>query len=285
MIYKKINFPGFNFSFQKTRDKYIGIIRNIDRNRTKIRTYPEAFNLCYILSLDEEFNVLSNYLLDENKNLINRFVNYTEGLEDARFVDEKSFLCVSLDTNPNFHTEMIYVEFCDIEQKIHRVVRLYLEGQENRNQKNWLYLKKENNKLELLFSSYPIQIISVDLSSGKGNVLKSYPNPLLHLEDGEELHGGSSVFLKNENKYLFVIRKIKKHKFICNYWMLLDENYDFIALSESFLFEEKIEISYQMCMTLYVEDKLLYTSVSINDEFVNIYKFNLHDILSNLIYI
>jgi len=39
---------------------------------------------------------------------------------------------------------------------------------------------------------------------------------------------------------------------------------------------------YQMCMSLHVEEDLLYSAVSINDSFVNIYKFNINAIINNL---
>ena len=38
--------------------------------------------------------------------------------------------------------------------------------------------------------------------------------------------------------------------------------------------------SYQMNMSLNIENDLLYAAVSINDSFINIYKYNIDDILS-----
>ena len=282
---KTIDFPGFNFSFKKSqKDIYIGMIRQNDTSREKTAAYPEAFNLTYILELDSQFNIISSYLLNENLDLCPRYTNFTSGIEDARILDDNSFLCVSLDTNPYWKTEMVYSEFSNEEKKITKMLRLYLEGEEFRNQKNWLFFKKVENTMHLLYLYNPIQIISVDLVTGKSTILKSYIKENIDINSNEcEFHGGSSVYLEKTNKYLVTIRKIVNHKFINNYWLLFDENYELCGISSPFLFEvNNVEISYQMCMSLHIEEDLLYTAVSINDSFVNIYKFNINDIINNL---
>lgn len=285
-IIKRIDFNGYNFSFKKYKDGYIGTIRQSQpapQNRANI--YPECLNSTYIIELDSSFNILSNYLLDENIDLLPRYMNYCSGIEDSRLIDDKSLLCVSLDTNPNFRVEMAYVEFSNDTKKITNIIRLFIEGKENINQKNWLYLKKDNNFMYLLYFYNPIQIVSVDLETGKGTIIKSYnkPNIELNSTDGE-FHGGASLYLEKNNKYLVSIRKVINHKFICNYWLLFDTDYELQGISEGFIFEvqDNIVSGYQMNMSLNIENDLLYASVSINDSFVNIYKYNINDVLSKI---
>jgi hypothetical protein len=284
-IFKKIDFPGFNFSFKKTKkDTYIGTIRQVDYFREKPSQYPEVFNLTYILELDSEFNVISNYLLNENLDLLPKYTNYTSGIEDTRLLDNNTFICVSLYTNPNWKTEMVYCELSHEEKTITKMVRMHLEEEPYRNQKNWLFLNKVDNVIHLLYLYNPIQIISVDLLTGKGTIIKSYVKENIDINSNEyELHGGASVYLEKMNKYLVTIRKIKDHRFIDNYWLLFDEKYELVGISKPFIFEViDVEINYQMCMSLHIENDLLYAAVSINDNFVNIYKFNIDDIIQNL---
>jgi hypothetical protein len=285
-IFKTIEFKGFNFSFKKHKNGYIGTIRqSIQAPKDRPSLYPECLNSTHIIELDSDFNILSSYLLDENKQLLPRYTNYCTGIEDSRLIDDKSLLCVSLDTNSNFKTEMTYVEFSNEEQKITKITRLYIEDKQGINQKNWLYLKKENDIMYLLYFYNPIQIVSLDLATGKGCIIKSYTkeNIELNCNDGE-FHGGACLYLEKTNKYLVSIRKITNHKFVSNYWLLFNDEYELEGISDSFIFEikEDIEIGYQMNMSLHIENELLYAAVSINDTFVNIYKFNIDDVLSKI---
>lgn len=286
-LHKKINFPGYNVSFKKTENGYIGTIRQTD-NAFKSAGYPECRNLTYILKLDNDFNVTSNYLLNENSDLLPRFMNWSCGLEDARLLDEKSLLCVSVDTNPYWKTEMAYVEFSNEEQKITKFVRFYLDGEEGiiKNEKNWLFLNKNHDNMHLLYSYDPIQIISVDLNSGKGTIVKSYNKNNLKFSS----HGGCCIFIKKINKYLVTIRNYIKNenghdKYNNNSWLLFDNEYELCGISQPFLFETIEQFShtpYQMCMSLHLENDILYSVVSVDDKFVNIHKFNIDEILNNI---
>jgi hypothetical protein len=180
---------------------------------------------------------------------------------------------------------MAYVEFSNEEQKITKITRLYIEDKQGVNQKNWLYLKRKNDIMYLLYFYNPIQIVSVDLLTGKGSIVKSYTkeNTQLNCNDGE-FHGGACLYLEKFNKYLVSIRKITKHKFVSNYWLLFNHEYELEGISDSFIFElkEGTESNYQMNMSLHIECDLLYAAVSISDAFVNIYKFNIDDVLSKI---
>jgi len=284
-IFKRIEFKGINLSFKKYKNGYIGTIRqSIQAPKNRESLYPECLNSTYIIELDSNFNVLSSYLLDENKQLLPRYTNYSDGIEDSRLIDDKSLLCVSLDTNPYFKTEMAYVEFSNEEQKITKITRLYIENKQGINEKNWLYLKREKDIMYLLYFYNPIQIVSVDLVTGKGSIIKSYTkeNTELNCNDGE-FHGGACLYLEKTNKYLVSIRKITNHTFVSNYWLLFNDEYQLEGISDSFIFEIKESGGiYQMNMSLHIENDLLYAAVSINDTFVNIYKFNIDDVLSKI---
>jgi hypothetical protein len=285
-IIRKLDFPGYNFSFKKTENGYIGTIRK--QTHGERCNYPECHNSTYILHLNNDFNIISNYLLNENTELLPRFVNWSAGLEDARLLDDKSALCVSLDTNPHWKTEMAYFEFSNEEKKITKFVRFHVDGEEGmiKNEKNWLFLNKTDDKMNLLYSYDPIQIISVDLNTGMGTIIKSYNKNNIKFNS----HGGSCVFINKINKYLVTIRNYTKNekgndKYSNNYWLLFDHEYELCGISQPFVFETIEQFSdtpYQMCMTLYIENDILYSAVSIQDSFVNIYKFNIDEILHNI---
>jgi hypothetical protein len=240
--------------------------------------------------MDKNFNILSNYLLNENINLLPRFQNWTTGIEDAKLIDDSSLICVSVDTNPYWKTEVAYVEFSYEEKEIKKIVRFYVDGEDGRikNEKNWLFLNRNNDEMHLLYSYNPIQIISVDLNTGKGKIIKSYNKNNISLN----CHGGYCIFINKLNKYLVCVRNYNRNekgqdKFINNYWLLFDKEYELCGLSKPFIFELEKEYNpedppYQMCMKLHIENDILYSAVSIDDAFINIYKFNINDIINNI---
>ena len=96
----KINHDGFNLSCVSfENEQYIATIRQ--QVQTERNIYPECYNKCFILKLDSSFNILSSQLLDENIQGT-RFVSWSKGLEDCRLIDNKTLLCNSLDTNPEW---------------------------------------------------------------------------------------------------------------------------------------------------------------------------------------
>jgi len=279
-LIRKIDFKGYSFSFKPFKNGYIGSIRQSFCN-------PDCYNSAYILQLDKNFNVLSSYLLNENVNLLPRFQNWSRGIEDSRLLDDKSLLCVSVDTNPHWKTEMAYVEFSNEEQIITKIVRLYVDGENGivKNEKNWLFLNKTDDTMHLLYSYNPFQIISVDLNTGKGTIIKSYNKNNINLNS----HGGYCIYINEINKYLVIVRNFVKNKnnhdeFINSSWLLFDDEYELCGISKPFLFEpDEVNLhGYQMCMSLHLENEILYSAVTINESIVNIYELNINEVLNSI---
>ena len=281
--FKTIDFPiGFNFSFiQSTIDenKFIGSIRVV----TSIpgRTYPECISDTYILEFDKEFNIISSYKLDQELEGIPKYKAYSAGFEDCRLISDNSFFCTSLDTNPYWKPEMLYVEFSATEKQVTVIKKLYFENQEPQVEKNWVILKKNNNIFECLYWCNPLQIISVDINTGITKIIKEYNIPNI-IERNR--HGGCSIWLETEKKYLIIVRnfnKDNKYAYESSSWILLDEKYDFCGISEPFTFLEII--TYDLCLSLHLDNNILYAALTFGEKTMCIYKCHLNKILDKIL--
>jgi len=270
----KINHEGFNLSCVSfENEQYIATIRQ--QVQTERNIYPECYNKCFILKLDSSFNVLSSQLLDENIQG-NRFVSWSKGLEDCRLIDNKTLLCNSLDTNPAWKSEVCYAEFENY--KISKLVPLYIDGEQYvRPEKNWLLLKKEGNIFYFFYWYNPFQILSVDMSTGKGVKILSYDVPGLSLNS----HGGACIYLEKEGKYLVLIRNFGCKYFENNKWLLLDEDFYLKGISDNFTFKNN-DYNCEFCTSLILKNNILHIFVSINDAEIFVYTIELNDILSNI---
>jgi hypothetical protein len=289
----KINHEGFNLSCVPFENEFICTIR---KNRHKSDMLPEeliylpdkidCYNKCFILKLDSSFNVLSSNLLDENTGRI-RFISWSTGIEDSRLIDSNSFVCVSLDTNTEWKPEVCYVEFDNY--KLSKLLPLYIEGKQyTKPEKNWLLLKKEGNIFYFLYWYNPFQIISVDMTTGKGNIILSYDIPGISLSS----HGGACIYLEKEKKYLVLARNMRdygwKTIFQNNSWLLLDEDFYLKGISDTFNFIEKPvneymdNTFYESCQSLILKNDILHMFVSISEKDVYVYTIELNDILNSI---
>jgi hypothetical protein len=275
--YKKVLFDcnGYNMScfFNSQKNEYIATIRET----TDQTYYPETINKTKILYLNENFDIKSSCYLNENISI--KHLSYSEGIEDCRLINEKSLLCTALHTNAHWKPEMCYVEFENNE--ITKLKQLYIEGQQyTKIEKNWLFLKKQDNYIFCLYYYNPFQIISIDTDTGKGTIIKEYNVPGVQLKS----HGAASVYLKHCNKYLVAIRNISNHKFEGNHFLVFSDEYDLLAISDNFYFSDTKD-SYQMCMSLILKNNedncepIINAFVSVNDKDCYIYEFKLNDIL------
>jgi len=283
MIKKIIDHPGFSVSAFPLENGYLVTMRQQNLKKRIIGVYPECLNETSILHLDNDFNLLSVNILNEERVGIPIFRSYTKGVEDCRLIDEGSFLCSSLDTNEHWKPEVCYCEFSN--NKITKLLKLFIDGEQyTRIEKNWLFLKRENNNLLLLYWYNPFKIVSVDLDSGCGKIVKEYSIPNLNLN----AHGGACIYLEAEDKYLVVIRNfvVNSYKFRNNQWLLLDNNFMLIGISNEFIFPVNSEFNYQMCMSLIIKSsenkRLLYAIVSIDETNNYIYEYDLNNVLNDI---
>ena len=68
-------------------------------------------------------------------------------------------------------------------------------------------------------------------------------------------------------------------------WLLLNEQYKMVGMSTGFLFSEPVDTKprYEMCMSLLEKNGKLYATVSLDDEEIYVYEFDLNMILDNCI--
>lgn len=282
---KKIEYEGYNLSCVKTKStsrEYISTIRQ--STYPKNGNYPECINRTIILYLDENFNIKESKILDETiDETINnkKYISYSEGIEDCRLIDESSLLCTVLHTNPYWKPEVCYIEFKN--NKITKQINLYIEGEQyTKIEKNWLFLKKSEDlsQIYVLYWYNPIKIGLIDINTGKGSIIKSYEMP--NNNQSNSPHGGASIYLESQNQYLVTIRNYENKKYKDNSWLLFDEEFNLLGKSDGFIFPVDYEISYQMCMSLILEEKNLYAFVTINELEVIIYSYDLNDVLNKI---
>jgi hypothetical protein len=152
-------------------------------------------------------------------------------------------------------------------------------------EKNWLVLNANQhtseNILFMLYSYEPFRIMSVNISTGDCQVV--HFQKVFHL-DNCEIHGGASIYLENERKYLVLVRILNEHVYIFSMWILLNEQYKVNGVSKTFTFSSRIQDDVplcEMCMSLVEKKGFLYASVSINNEEIYVYEFYLKDIIQN----
>uniref|UniRef100_A0A6C0B1A2 Uncharacterized protein n=1 Tax=viral metagenome TaxID=1070528 RepID=A0A6C0B1A2_9ZZZZ len=301
---KKIDFYGFNLScLQKSNGKgYIATIRQCinsgdcgvkliepakdadksewDAYRTATSlAYPQTINKTFYLDLNNNFDVIIARELFETN--IPVYSSFSKGIEDCRLIDEKSLLCVCLSSNPNWKSEMCYAEF--EENKIKRLQQLYIEEEQySKNEKNWLFLKKQDdNHIICLYHYNPLKVISVNIHTGKSKVIKEYTIKDKKLTS----HGGACVYLDKINKYLVTIRNVSYGKFFGNQFLLLNDLFELEGISEVFNFPN-CEGLYQMCMSLIINkndknQEVVHAFVGVDNRTCFIYEGLLDDILTN----
>jgi hypothetical protein len=282
---KRISYEGYNMAMIQEGDGFLATMRRVRGRGPGESFYPELFNTTHVLTLDADFNVKDTYALDEKVDWgQQKHVSFCDGMEDCRFIDNRSLICVAHGTNPNWITKTAYAEFSHEEKRLTRFVPLRVKGRDMETEKNWLFLRKvDENRLHFLHWYSPFQVIELDLTTGNAEVIKSYQKEGIQLNS----HGGSCLFLEEEQKYLVTVRHYKDRKYVNNTWLLFDTNYDLCGMSEGFLFDVSTEIStvptYQMVMSLIRKDGFLYASVSTDDSIVMIYKMDLAKVLESIV--
>ena len=268
----QIPYDGTCFSCVSHENEYIATIRQHTQGERNV--YPECYNKCFILKLDSSFNILSSNLLDESIK-VETFQSYSKGIEDSRLLDNKSMTAVSLDTNPNWKPEMCYIEFENF--KITKLIKMYIDGEQyTKIEKNWVYLKRNENIVYFLYWYNPFQIISVDILTGKGNKILSYDIPGLSLN----AHGGSCVYLENEKKYLVLIRNFEGYSYINSTWLLFDEDFYLKGISDNFRFSNNPGLEF--CISFIMKNNILHICISINEAKIFIYTIELNEILNSI---
>ena len=150
-----------------------------------------------------------------------------------------------------------------------------------RPEKNWLLLKKDKNIFYFLYWYNPFQVLSVDISTGKGVKILSYDVPGLSLNS----HGGACIYLEKEEKYLVLIRNFEGRAYKNNCWLLLDKEFYLKGISDNFTFVNNYNNDYpiyEFFTNLILKNNILHIFVSINDAEIIVYTIELNDILGNI---
>ena len=277
---KKLDIPGFNACIIQNDNGYMGLTRVCNYHSQK-GVYPEATNKIFIFFLNNDFETMGSYELEDKTNRT-LYKNWTQGIEDPRLLSPNTFTAVTCDTNDRWKTEMSLVTF-DLESRIiTNILPLFMNGTQHLTQKNWLYLKKYSDDLsDYLYSSFPFTVIRVNSTTGQGYILKEVNTPDTNIVS----HNGA--ILKINDTYLLTVRVKSGHDYHYSLWVKLSSDYDLIGVSKPFRFLNDEHINqdgtfkaagYEMCMSLHLENNELIVCVSVEDRDIYIQKYDLDDI-------
>lgn len=289
---KKLLVDGFNATIRRKNDSegWEGISRVQERPEEGSRVWK---NKLIYFTTDEDFNIEDSSLLVDRTTRV-RHLSYTEGCEDPRLLDSNKALTVTLDTNNRWKPEISLIEFDSKSSIISSIKPLEVDGiSVNSIQKNWIPLKVSGSgtmspKLILLHQSFPFRIISVDMKTGKGSIIKEYTTPLD--STGIVAHNGAALQLV-DGKWLVTVRIKNGYKYKHSLWLLLDEEYNLIKYSEPFVFRKLCSdgspVSYEMCMSMqhdkHESDNVIVCSVGLSDTHSEIFKYKINVILDLLV--
>uniref|UniRef100_A0A6C0HIH8 Uncharacterized protein n=1 Tax=viral metagenome TaxID=1070528 RepID=A0A6C0HIH8_9ZZZZ len=283
----KIGFEGFNMSIivhPTNSSHYLASIRQVETFDHK--AYPQTYNRNFILELDHLFQVVSSKeMTEETKRKYNR--SYSIGCEDCRLISGSRMTAVTLDTNGEWVPEMSLCDYNYETGEIKKIQPLHFGDEQNEEktaEKNWLVLKnlERNGSIHLIHSYDPLRIVSVDVHTGYSSLVSM--KRVFHVE-GCEIHGGACIFLSRKKQYLIAVRVVQNHEYKFSHWLLLNELYTFLGISDRFFFEPYSPKKYEMCMSLTEDEseKKLFAAVSINDKEVYVYEYLIDDILGMIL--
>ena len=280
----KIDFEGFNMSMLPHPERpthFLATIRQVEHYSHE--SYPQAYNRTFLLELDSLFRVVEANEMKEVATSRKIHRSYSIGLEDCRLINEHFMTAVTLDTNDDWLPEMSLCNITHQNGEITKVQPLHFGGDEDEKfaEKNWLVLKymERNGSIHLIHSYDPLRIVSVDINNGYSSLISM--KRIFHL-NGCEIHGGACIYLSHKKQYLVAVRVVQHHKYMFSHWILLNDLYTYVGISERFYFEPYTEKKYEMCMSLTLNEtnKKLFASVSIDDTDVYVYEYMLEDILN-----
>ena len=275
---------GFNMSMIEHPDhpnEYLATIR--DKFNTTEYEYPTIENIVYLVRLDSSFQVVESKKLEEPPR--KRYESFTTGLEDCRLMEDGSTMTgVLLDNSEHWVPEMCLCNFDRVSHKINKIIvfNTNTNNDEPKPEKNWLVLNRNSTKLFMLYSYDPLRVMSVDIETGDSHLV--HFQKIFNLENCE-VHGGGLIYLESERVYLVTVRVVNNSNYMFSMWLLLNEQYKMVGMSTGFLFSEPVDTKprYEMCMSLLEKNGKLYATVSLDDEEIYVYEFDLNMILNNCV--
>lgn len=284
----KIDFEGFNMSMiihPERPTHFLATIRQVEQFDHD--AYPQTYNRTFLLELDSLFRVVDGKDMKEVKQSNRKHHrSYSIGCEDCRLINNHFMTAVTLDTNDEWVPEM---SLCNIDHHTGEIVKVQplhfgsLDDEKNA-EKNWLVLKylERNGSIHLIHSYDPLRIVSVDITTGHSSLISM--KRIFHL-NGCEIHGGACIYISHKKQYLVAVRVVQNHEYMFSHWILLNDLYTFVGISDRFFFENYTKGNYEMCMSLTMNEneRNIYASVSLNDETVYVYDYLLEDILNSIV--
>ena len=258
-------------------EEYIGTLRKFNKDFVKTSNYPEIDNQLYFCKFDKDFNLISLNLVNDISNRLT-YMNYTKGIEDARIFEPQYLSGTTLDTNDYWVTDISLIKLDNDFKNIISVIPCKIN---NLNcGKNWVFIKRNNDKLVFLFKTSPLMLVEIDPNTGLTEIIKNITIPEL---ENLLLHNGSITRLE-DGRYLINVRKMNVDH-IRNYrlydstlFLLFDENFNFIKMSKPFKFKETDNRPwtegdyYEIVFSMFIKNDILHCIVTESEKHLYIYK-------------
>jgi hypothetical protein len=276
-----MNFPGSHMSViehPENPQMYLATMRQI--KACTPGTEPKYSNSTILLELDSNFNTVTSERLRESELPKTSFHSAMIGLEDCRLLPGGTYMtAVSRDFDPKRVPMMCFCEISRTESEVVSIRPLVYDAssqEEPTEERNWLVLKylERQSTLHMLHSYNPLRIISVRSQEGDASVLSI--KRIFRLQ-GCTVDGGACVYIPHKKRYVLVIHVMRDNQYVFSHWILLNELYTYIGVSDPFRFEPiDPAINHpERCMSLLYKDdeNILVCCVSVGNNKVNIYGF------------
>jgi hypothetical protein len=301
---KRVPFEGFSMSIMenpKQPNTFIGIMCQIETfsSESKASDYttheshltPYYYHRNYIVEFDNQFNVLTSEELQEGTRTLSRTT--TNGCKDIRVIPNGHFMTASTRYALNqWRPEMCFCTI-DYEQalitsvkplKYYATTKRQQEERSQRTQEDWLVLKhlERQEQLYVIQSYNPLRIISVHTRSAEATLVSM---KTVFQVDECDVRGGACVYLPHVKLYLVAVSVHHRNKYLFSHWITLNSLYTYTGISDRFRYQPFESVnSIEKCTSIVVQEDTnsIICTVSINDNYVMLYEFQLDKILETI---
>jgi hypothetical protein len=256
-----INLRCANYNMEITDNK---LVYKVYKNGELV--FPNGENpvstVNFLCSLDNELNVKDSKLLEFDRDLLKHEFS-VKGVEDIRIFGYKNdiyFVGNSREVTSNGNPRMLLGSTSNTKNTV------VLQGYEdNKCQKNWAPFI-HNKKLLLLYSYYPLIILSPDVETGECTVYKKQDQKYAY----NNFRGGSPGFYVNGDLYFLIHEVVYEHgRIYYHRFVKMNNDLEIENVSLPFYFD-KLGIEYAVGASYDFKGKRILVSWGQNDKVANL---------------
>lgn len=307
---KKIMFNSIFFSGSlsiikntKNLDEYIIMLRYVNYRLSDEKGYQKTYGAGITINtaitinetfkLDKTLNIIHNNkpiipkdlpILAKNYNFLNKYLkkNFI-GIEDIKLFNHNEKIKIigtwqeKYCYGDNNSTVIVTGDYDYNENKIFNLTKITPSFNFQEMEKNWVYFENENNKLQVIYKWYPLQIC--EIVSNNLNLIREIEMPPFFV--GAR---GSTCGFKYKNEIWFILHFAiyeKGAKMLNNsyyhFFAVFDTNMKLTKYSNRFKFEGR---RIEFCIGLYIEKDVFIIPYSVYDNSSRLGIYNMNSILN-----